>query len=335
MSRALRITVPDSHSGERLDRALAALHPELSRTALQTLIRDGRVRVNDRPARASLKVAVGDAVTLELPEPRVLPIEPEPLALAIVYEDAGILVVDKPAGMVVHPGAGVRAGTLVNALLHHLPAIAQVGGPGRPGIVHRLDKETSGLMVVAKTQGAYLALVEALRARRVKRTYGALVWGVPRDRAGVVSTRIGRDPRNRQRMAVVRSGGKEAVTHWRVVEPFRIASRLELTLETGRTHQIRVHLAHLGHPVVGDPVYGGRVKKLLSAGPVERSLASALLRDLRRQALHASGLELVHPLTGESLSFASPWPGDMSQALDRLRDDARSRPIAAPAQDGA
>lgn len=322
MSRVLRITVPDSHSGERLDRALTALQAELSRTAIQGLIRDGCVTVNGHAARAALKVTAGDALELVLPEPRVLALEPEPLPLAIVYEDADVIVIDKPAGWVVHPGAGVRSGTLVNALLHHDPAITQVGGPGRPGIVHRLDRETSGLMVVARTQRAYLALVEALRARRVRRTYGALVWGVPNPESAVVSTRIGRDPRHRQRMAVVGAGGKEAITRYRVVERFRIASRLEIGLETGRTHQIRVHLAHRGHPVVGDPVYGGRTKKLLSASPAERSLATDLLLDLRRQALHASALELAHPLTGQTLSFESPWPGDMTQALDRLRADA-------------
>jgi len=325
MSRVLRITVPGSHSGVRLDRALATLQPGMSRSAIQTLIRAGRVRVNGQPVRAALKVRTGDAFEIALPEPRVLELVPEPIPLAIVYQDDGLLVVDKPAGMVVHPGAGVRTGTLVHALLHHDPAIAQVGGPGRPGIVHRLDRETSGLMVVARTQPVYLALVEALRARRVKRTYGALVWGSPRPPHDTVSTRIGRDPRHRQRMAVVPRGGKEAITHYRTVERFALASRLELRLETGRTHQIRVHLAHRGHPVIGDPTYGGRTKKLLSAGPAERSLATELLQDLRRQALHASALELAHPLTGQDLSFASPWPGDMTQALDRLRADARTR----------
>ena len=326
MSPVLRITIPVSHDGERLDRALATLHPGLSRTAVQTLIRAGRVTVNGRAARAALKVATGDALLVTLPPPRVVTLDPEPLPLAIVFEDDDLLVVDKPAGMVVHPGAGVADGTLVNALLHHDPGIATVGGPGRPGIVHRLDKDTSGLMVVARTARAYLALVEALAARHVHRTYAALVWGVPRPAEATVTTRLGRDPRHRQRMAVLARGGREAITHYRVVERFEIASRLEVRLETGRTHQIRVHLSHRGHPVVGDPVYGGRVKKLLSAAPGQRSLASALLEDLRRQALHASDLELAHPVTGQPLRFSSPWPGDMTQALDRLRSTARPRP---------
>jgi 23S rRNA pseudouridine1911/1915/1917 synthase len=326
MSHALRITVPDSHDGARLDRALAALHPDLSRTALQALVRDGRVTVNGRVARVSQRVNAGDRLELALREPRTVALIPEPITLAIVFEDAELIVIDKPAGMVVHPGAGVPTGTLVNALLHHDPAIASVGGPTRPGIVHRLDKETSGLMVVARTQPAYLALVEALRARTVRRAYGALVWGVPHATNATIATRIGRDPRHRQRMAVVTRAGKDAVTHLVVEERLGVASRVEARLETGRTHQIRVHLAHLGHPVVGDPVYGGRVKKLLSAGPSQRSLAAALLQDLRRQALHASALELTHPRSGRELSFTSPWPRDMSQALDRLRAAARATP---------
>jgi 23S rRNA pseudouridine1911/1915/1917 synthase len=321
----LRITIPESRDGERLDRALATLHPELSRTTVQSLIRDGRVTVNGRAARAALKVVAGDALIVTLPPPRTVTLEPEPLPLAIVFEDADLIVVDKPAGMVVHPGAGVATGTLVNALLHHDPAIAGVGGAARPGIVHRLDKDTSGLMVVARSARAYLALVEALGEHRVKRTYGALVWGTPRPAEATVTTRLGRDPRHRQRMAVLTRGGREAITHYRVVEAFEIASRLEIVLETGRTHQIRVHLAHRGHPVVGDPVYGGRVKKLLSAAPRQRSLATAVLQDLRRQALHASNLELTHPVTGKPLRFSSPWPGDMTQALDRLRSTASPR----------
>lgn len=326
MSPVLRITIPISRDGERLDRALATLQPELSRTAVQTLIKDGRVTVNGRAARAALKVSAGDALIVTLPPPRVVALEPEPLPLAIVYEDADLLVVDKPAGLVVHPGAGVSAGTLVNALLHHDPAIATVGGAGRPGIVHRLDKNTSGLLVVARSARAYRSLVESLAAHRVRRAYGALVWGVPRPAEATIATRLGRDPRHRQRMAVLERGGREAVTRYRVVEAFGIASRLEVGLETGRTHQIRVHLAHRGHPVVGDPVYGGRGKKLLSATARQRSLATALLQDLRRQALHASDLELAHPVTGKLLRFSSPWPGDMTQVLDRLRSTASPRP---------
>jgi len=214
----------------------------------------------------------------------------------------------------------VQSGTVVNALLHHAPAIASVGGEGRPGIVHRLDRDTSGLLVVAKTEATYLALVEALRARTVKRVYQCIVWGDPGPSEGLIEFPIGRDPKDRKRMAVIRGpAGKPARTHWRVLERFGLASLLEARLETGRTHQIRVHLQAIRHPVVGDPVYGGRVKKQLSLRQSERSLADALLRLLRRQALHAAELEFVHPVTGEGLRFRSELPPDLREALNRLR----------------
>jgi 23S rRNA pseudouridine1911/1915/1917 synthase len=228
---------------------------------------------------------------------------------------------------VVHPGAGVQSGTLVNALLHHAPEIATVGGEGRPGVVHRLDRDTSGLLVVAKTEAAYLALVEALRVRQVKRVYQAIVWGDPGPSEGVIDLPIGRDPRDRKRMAVVRGpAGKAARTRWRVLERYGVATLVEARLETGRTHQIRVHMNALRHPVVGDPTYGGRVKKVLSLRQSERSLADALLRLLRRQALHAAQLEFVHPTTGERLRFSSEPPQDFREALDRLRAFSASPP---------
>ncbi len=265
-------------------------------------------------------------MVLELPPARPSRLEPEAIALAIVFEDPDLLVLDKPAGLVVHPGAGVEHGTLVHALLHHSPAIAGVGGEGRPGIVHRLDKDTSGLMVVAKSARAYRALVEAMRARAVRRVYRALVWGDPRAEGGEIAGLIGRDPRDRRRMAVLdapgrraRGGGKAARTHWRVLQRFGPVTELEVRLDTGRTHQIRVHLAHLRLPVVGDPVYGGRPKKQLSAGKEQRSLAGALLDRLPRQALHAAELELAHPVTGATLRFVSPVPPDYAGALDALR----------------
>lgn len=244
---------------------------------------------------------------------------PEAIPLAIVYEDDAILVIDKPAGLVVHPGAGVRSGTLVHALLHHAPAIATVGGATRPGLVHRLDRQTSGLLVAAKTERAYRALVEAMRRREVRRVYAALVWGDPREDAGTIDGAIGRDPRTRTRMAIVTRGGKPARTHWRVRERFGPASLLDVTLETGRTHQIRVHLAHVRHPVVGDPTYGGRDRKQLSAPGSERSLHAAVLEGLPRQALHAAELALAHPVTGEPLRFTSPLPQDIIRALELLR----------------
>jgi 23S rRNA pseudouridine1911/1915/1917 synthase len=318
----LDLSVPSPRAGERLDRFLAAAQTDLSRSRLQGLIRSGRVSVNGRVARASQKVRGGDQVRVEIPEAEPSPLTAESLPLAIVHEDQDLVVIDKPAGLVVHPGAGVRRGTLAHALLHRYPEIASVGGAERPGIVHRLDKDTSGLLIVARSARAHRALVEALRARQVKRTYTALVWGEPRVSDGVIETALGRHPKHRQRMAVLTRGGKPARTRWRVVERLSAASRLEVGLDTGRTHQIRVHMAHLGHPVVGDPVYGGRGKKLLSLRELERSLAMEVLRCLPRQALHASALELVHPVTGSRLAFGSPLPEDLERALDLLRRQA-------------
>ena len=321
----LELTVALRHAGERLDRFLAAAQTDLSRSRLQALIRGGHVRVNGLAARAAQKVRDGDRVAIKLPPPRIVSLVPEPIALEIVHQDETLLVVNKPAGLVVHPGAGVASGTLVHALLHHDPAIAEVGGEGRPGIVHRLDKDTSGLMVVARTPRAYRALVEAIRVREVKRRYIALAWGEPSAAGGTVEGAIARDPRQRKRMAVVTRGGKPARTGWSMLERFGIASALALALETGRTHQIRVHLAHLWHPVVGDPVYGGRPRKSPGATEAERGVARSLLDMLPRQALHASELEFTHPVTGEGLRFLAPLPADMSGALERLRAFRESR----------
>ena len=317
--------VTATQAGERLDRFLALAQPDLSRTQIQALIRDGHVRVNRTSARPSQRLRAGDRVEVVPPPPRVLALEPEDIALTIVHEDEHLLVIDKPAGLVVHPGAGVHRGTLVHALLHHDPAIAGVGGEGRPGIVHRLDKDTSGLMVVARTPRAYRALIEAMRERRVRRVYRALVWGDPPADSGEIRGAIGRDPRHRQRMAVVTRGGKSAHTHWRVLERLGVATLIEARLESGRTHQIRVHFAHLGMPVVGDPVYGGRGKKLLSEVEAGRTLVGALLAGLPRQALHAHELALAHPVTGEAMRWTSPVPEPFAGALAQLRRHRGSR----------
>ena len=292
----------------------------LSRNRLQKLIDEGRVLVNGRAAKSSHRLKPGDKLGLAVPPRRPARLAAEDQPLTVVFEDDALLVLDKPAGQVVHPGAGVQSGTLVNALLHHAPGIATVGGAGRPGIVHRLDRDTSGLLVVAKTEDAYQTLVEALRQRAVKRVYHAILWGDPGPAEGIVDLPVGRDPKERRRMAVIRGpGGKSARTRWRVLERFGLATLVEARLETGRTHQIRVHMAALRHPVVGDPTYSGRTKKVLSLRQSERSLADALLRVLRRQALHAAELEFVHPVTGEELCFRSELPLDFREALDRLR----------------
>jgi 23S rRNA pseudouridine1911/1915/1917 synthase len=317
----MNLSVPEPNAGERLDRFLATAQTDLSRSRLQALIRGGHVQVNGRIARASHRLRGGDSILLALPdpEPESPPLAPEARPLAVVHEDEWLMVLDKPAGLVVHPGAGVRTGTLVHALLHHHPAIAGVGGADRPGIVHRLDKDTSGLMVIAKHPRTYRALVQAIAGREVTRVYQALVWGAPHVDSGRIEGAIGRDPRHRKRMAVVRRGGRPAVTHWRVLERFgSVATLLEARLETGRTHQIRVHLAWSGHPVVGDPTYR-QGKKKLSLSARERSLAAALVEALDRQALHASELELTHPLTGARLRFSAPVPRDFGRALDLAR----------------
>ncbi len=326
MTTPMQWTVPEPNTGERLDRFLAAAQTDLSRSQLQTLIRDGRVAVNGRPARVSHRVQTGDAITVEMPEaPDHAGLEPEEIALDIVFEDEHLLVVNKPAGMVVHPGAGVTTGTLVHALLHHVPAIRTVGGADRPGIIHRLDKETSGLLLVAKTQRMHRELVDMMRRREVSRVYHALIWRDPRESAGVIEAAVARDQRERKRMTVVTHGGRQAVTHWRVLERYGLATLLEVRLETGRTHQIRVHLAHIRYPVVGDPTYGGRPKKQLSADDRERSLAVELLRCLPRQALHAAELAFTHPVTGEERTFTSAIPHDFELALTQLRAFALSR----------
>ena len=320
MDRTLEIQVPETGAGVRLDRYLAKARIGLSRNRLQKLIDDGRVLVNGRAGKSSLKLKTGDQLVVTVPPRRASRLAAEAGPLTVVFEDDALLVLDKPAGLVVHPGAGVASGTLVNALLHHAPGIAGVGGEGRPGIVHRLDRDTSGLLVVAKTEEVYQALVEALRVRAVRRVYRALVWGDPGPASGTIDLPIGRDAKDRKRMAVVRGPlGRAAITRWKVLERYGLATLVEARLETGRTHQIRVHLAALRHPVVGDPTYGGRVKKVLSLRPSERSLADALLRLLKRQALHAAELEFVHPVTGERLRFQSDPPHDIREALERLR----------------
>ncbi len=310
-----------------MDLWLAKARIGLSRNRLQKLIDDGLVLVNGRAGKSSLKLKPGDKLSVTVPPRRQGRVLAEPAPLTVVHEDEALLVLDKPAGIVVHPGAGVQSGTLVNALLHHAPEVATVGGEGRPGIVHRLDRDTSGLLVVARTEEAYLALTSALRDHKVKRVYHAIVWGDPGPSDGIIDLPVGRDPKDRKRMAVIRGpGGKLARTRWRVLERYGMATLIEAKLETGRTHQIRVHLAALRHPVVGDPTYGGRVKKMLSLRQSERSLADALLRLLKRQALHAVELEFVHPTTGLTLRFQSEPPSDIREALDRLRAFAAPRP---------
>ncbi len=321
--------VPPDAAGERLDRHLAAAVPALSRSRIQSLIAEGRVQVNGRvPSRPGQKLKGGERIAIALPPPEPAAPEPEAIALSILHEDEHLIVIDKPPGMVVHPAPGRERGTLVNALLHHCgDSLSGIGGVRRPGIVHRLDQDTGGVMVVAKTDAAHRALAEQFAAHgrdgRLLRRYHALVWGHPPPGRGVIEAPIGRHPRDRLRMAVVTpEKGREAITRYRTLERFHdekgrpLAALVECELETGRTHQIRVHMAHIRHPVMGDPLYatGFAASAQRLPAPAREALAA-----LGRQALHASVLGFVHPVTGERMVFESPLPEDMARLLKALR----------------
>jgi 23S rRNA pseudouridine1911/1915/1917 synthase len=302
------VRVADAAAGMRLDRWLVSHVPELSRARAQALIDEGLIRVGGAAAKPAHRVRAGEDVEVEIPPAPAQELEPEPIALSIVHEDEHLLVVDKPAGMVVHPGAGVSRGTLAAGALAHAPEIAAVGGQRRPGIVHRLDKGTSGLLVIAKTVVAYHALVAQLAAREVTREYLAIVHGRMARAEGRVDAPIGRDPHHRQRMAIRPPGqGRPAVTRFSVVERFQGFTLVRCRLETGRTHQIRVHLSSLGHPVAGDGVYGRGQPRL----PL----------DLDGVALHAARLSFVHPVTQERMEFTAPVPPRLARFLSLLRDN--------------
>ena len=311
-SRSLKVEGPAA--GARLDAWIARHLPELSRARVQALMAEGAVRLGGRLARPSLRLRGGEDVTVELPDPVAAALAPEDVPLTIVYEDARLLVVDKPAGMTVHPGAGRLSGTLVNALLHHVRDLSGVGGMLRPGIVHRLDRGTSGLMVVAKDDETHRALAAQFASRRVEKEYLAIVHGVPRARQGVIEAAIGRDPVHRKKMSVRAPRGREARSSYTVVEVLDGAALLRVRIHTGRTHQIRVHLAFLGHPIAGDATYGG-TRPPSSRRPAARTA----LEGLKRPALHAARLAFTHPATGERLQFESRLPPDLLDLLPLLR----------------
>ncbi len=313
MSPLHRFTVPDRLTGTRLDRCVADLHGEWSRSRVHRLIDDGRVLVNDQPGKPATPVAAGDQIEVEEPPLQKLELVAEDIPLVILHEDEELLVLDKPPGLVIHPAAGKRSGTLVNALLQHCGELSGIGGVERPGIVHRLDKDTSGLMVVAKTERAHLSLSIAFRRRDVEKRYLAVCFGVPAEPSGVIEGAVGRHPTERKQMAVV-SSGRPARTLYRVVERLAGTSLVECRPVTGRTHQIRVHMAHLGHAVVGDPVYSGRQWRNL-ANPRHRTAC----RDFPRQALHAWRLAFDHPVTGERIEFEAAPPPDFQDLVDVLR----------------
>lgn len=289
--------------GERLDRFLADRLPDLSRVQVQRLIKTGLATVNDQPAKPAYRVEPGDRVVVRVPEASEPMIRPEPIPLQIVYEDDYLLAVDKPAGMVVHPAAGHTGGTLVNALLAYCPQVADVGGVDRAGIVHRLDKDTSGVLLVAKDPETHAVLQRQFKHRQVRKTYLALVEGRVYPKEGIVEAPVGRDRRARKRMAVTRTG-RPAVTQYRAVEYFSDHTLLQIRPHTGRTHQVRVHLAWLGYPVVGDRVYGRRRQTLLP----------------HRHFLHAQELVFTHPAMKEKVTLTAPLPPDLKAVLARLRE---------------
>jgi 23S rRNA pseudouridine1911/1915/1917 synthase len=293
-------------AGQRLDAALAALEPKLSRAQAQRLVTAGAITVSGRGVKPSHRLRAGERIAGHVPEPTPARVEAEELPLAIVYEDSDVVVIDKPAGLVVHPAAGHGSGTLVNALLHHCKDLSGVGGELRPGIVHRLDKDTSGLLVVAKNDAAHRELAAQFKLHSVDREYLALVRGLPRSASGTVDAPIGRHPTDRKRMSTKARRARAATSHWTVLERLNGAALLRVRLETGRTHQVRVHLASIGFPVLGDPVYGR-----------SRGLPESVT--LERQALHAALLGVTHPRTGERLRLESPLPADLAAALAALR----------------
>ena len=309
----MRASVIPEWAGKRLDQALAELFSDYSRSRLQQWLKQGLVLVDGKVLRAKDRLRGGEQIELTVELVDEVECQPEPIPLDLIYQDESLIVVNKPAGLVVHPATGNWHGTLQNGLLHHDPKLAHVP---RAGIVHRLDRETSGLLVIARTLQAHKSLVEQLQARTIKREYRAIAQGVM-IAGGRVDEPIGRHPVHRIRMAVVPSG-KPAVTHYRVKERFRAHSYLQVNLESGRTHQIRVHMAHIRHPLLGDPLYGGRLRmpKGMTAPASER------LQQFRRQALHARTLGLQHPESGELMEWSAPLPDDLQQMLESLRQDA-------------
>lgn len=317
-AQILEFPLPDGTQEDRLDRLIARSVPELSRSRIKAMILDGAVEVDGSMCRTpNRKVSGGTFLTVSIPAAApAIPVA-EDIPLAVIYEDSDLIVLDKPAGMVVHPAPGNLSGTMVNALLFHCgETLSGIGGVKRPGIVHRIDKETSGLLVVAKNDFTHQALTEQFSAHSIERKYSAVVWGVPSEKSGTLEGNIGRSVQDRKKMAVVRGRGKPAVTHFSVIRAFGLAACLmECQLETGRTHQIRVHMTEFGHPLIGDPLYGGPTKARIAA--LQTDIRDAV-RHFPRQALHADILGFEHPRTGEWLKFASELPSDVRNLLQIL-----------------
>lgn len=323
-SNQYEVKVPQEMDGTRLDKAAAELIGDLSRSRLKTLIEEGALSVNGLTEQdVSCKVSSGDVIRIGVPDAVDAQPEAENIPLDIVYEDEELLVINKQAGLVVHPGAGNPDGTLVNALLHHCgDSLSGIGGVKRPGIVHRLDKDTTGLLVVAKNDSAHQGLSEQLSDRSLSRTYKALVWRVPMPLKGTVDHPIGRHSSNRQKMSIGGSGAREARTHYHMIDQYHdCVALMECKLESGRTHQIRVHMAHIRHPLLGDPVYGARAaegRAMLKKAGVEADIIAQIL-SFERQALHAEEIGFIHPASGEKMVFSAPWPEDLQKLLNLLK----------------
>lgn len=322
--------VPSEYTaGTRLDKYLASLLEDTSRTKIQEAIAEGHITVNGEIEKSSYNVEPGDHINVRIPEPPEPEAIPQKMPLDIVYEDEDLLLVNKRAGTVVHPAKGNWTGTLVNGLLWHVDSLsAQDEDTLRPGIVHRLDKDTSGLLVVAKNNKTHEILSEYFKEKNIQRTYWAIIWGTPEEEEGTITGNIGRDPHHRKRMAVLPDGqGKSAVTHYKVLEYFDHLSLVEVTLETGRTHQIRVHFANENHWVFGDPQYGGDSVRYGSNTGTRRQMFNNLFANLKRQCLHAKTLGFEHPTSGESVIFNSELPGDFQQVLATLRANCEPKPL--------
>ena len=317
------IAVPPGKKRERIDVFITRHVENATRNKVQQAIRDGTVLVNGERVRPSHQVSPGDVVQITLPRPPPQEATAENIPLDIVYEDDDLIIVNKRAGMVTHPAHGNYTGTLVNALLHHTAALSGVNTPVRPGIVHRLDKETSGLLVVAKNDVAHARLAKQFARRTITREYLAIVWGAFKEPAGIIEADLGRSKSDRKKMAVI-AGGKPAATEYTVLEQYPWLALLRLRLRTGRTHQIRVHLAHVNHPVFGDPTYNGRHIVWGPGTPAQKGAVERLLGIVRRQALHARTIGFIHPATGKEVLFESELPPDMAQALAILRKSSPS-----------
>jgi 23S rRNA pseudouridine1911/1915/1917 synthase len=317
--KSFSILVSEKNQGKRLDQFLSQTDFNLSRSQAKKLIEEKVILLNQKSAKPSVHLRQGDLISGTLPKPKPLSLKPEPTPLHILYEDPSIIVVDKPAGMVVHPAAGNPSGTLVNALLYHCQDLSGINGVLRPGIVHRLDKDTSGVMVVAKDDEAYHHLIKQFKNRTVEKVYLAIAYGKLNQAEGLVDAAIGRHPRERKRMSTRTKKGRIAITRWKRVENLDDFSLLEICPQTGRTHQIRVHLSSVGHPLLGDPLYGRRGRP----GSIQDPVLKECVRRMNRQALHAHRLTFDHPRTGKRVEFEAPLPQDMRDALEWLRSQVK------------